>query len=152
VPAQKSVLLIDNFPRFYHPESHIHGVNVNVNFIVILRQTALKWYLLDGSGGPELLVEQDVLASGSLSGFLLGKHYNRCKRLHPLLALAFQILHFQRFCEQTEIPDIMERFVEDSLSEESLSALEESPAYQTFMTQYKAYMGQTLSREHGTTA
>ena len=34
-------------------------------------------YLLDGSGGPQLLTETEVLAPGSLNGFLLGKHYNR---------------------------------------------------------------------------
>ena len=45
-------------------------------------------HYLDASGGPEILIEQGVLAPGSLSGFLLGKHYNRCKRLHPLLAFA----------------------------------------------------------------
>ena len=34
-------------------------------------------YLIDGSGGPELLTDSEVLATGSLNGFLLGKHYNR---------------------------------------------------------------------------
>lgn len=34
-------------------------------------------YLIDSSGGPEVLTESGVLASGSLNGFLSGKHYNR---------------------------------------------------------------------------
>lgn len=34
-------------------------------------------HLLDGSGGPDILTESDVLALGSLNGFLSGKHYNR---------------------------------------------------------------------------
>lgn len=34
-------------------------------------------YLIDSSGGPEMLTESSVLASGSLHGFLSGKHYNR---------------------------------------------------------------------------
>lgn len=34
-------------------------------------------YLIDSSGGPEMLTESGVLASGSLHGFLSGKHYNR---------------------------------------------------------------------------
>ena len=34
-------------------------------------------YLIDSSGGPEILVDADVLASGSLTGFLKGKHFNK---------------------------------------------------------------------------
>ena len=49
-------------------------------------------YLIDSSGGPEILVDADVLASGSLTGFLKGKHFNRCKRLHLLFATALQVL------------------------------------------------------------
>ncbi len=41
-------------------------------------------FVLAESVGTEILVETEVLASGSLNGFLAGKHYNRCKRLHPL--------------------------------------------------------------------
>ena len=33
--------------------------------------------LIDGSGGPAVLTESDILAPGSLDGFLKGKHYNR---------------------------------------------------------------------------
>ena len=34
-------------------------------------------YILEASGGPHILMDADVLASGSLNGFLQGKHYNR---------------------------------------------------------------------------
>jgi hypothetical protein len=34
-------------------------------------------YLVDGSGGPQILTYTEVLAHGSINGFLLGKHYNR---------------------------------------------------------------------------
>ena len=37
----------------------------------------LLGYLLDGSGGPDILADTQVLAAGSLNGFNLGKHYNR---------------------------------------------------------------------------
>ena len=40
-------------------------------------------YLLDSSGGSVVLCNVDVLASGSVRGFLSGKNFNRCKRLHP---------------------------------------------------------------------
>ena len=55
--------------------------------------------IVEESGGPKILTDSDVLAPGSLNDFLNGKHFNRCKRLHPMLALAFEILNFQSFKE-----------------------------------------------------
>ena len=46
-----------------------------------------------------MLTDSGVLAPGSLNGILQGKHFNRCRRLHPILALALEILHFQAFME-----------------------------------------------------
>ena len=43
---------------------------------------------IEESGGPYILKECGVLASGSIRGFLAGKNYNRCKRLHPLLIVS----------------------------------------------------------------
>ena len=34
-------------------------------------------HFLDGSGGSTVMTDADVLAHGSLNGFILGKHYNR---------------------------------------------------------------------------
>jgi hypothetical protein len=44
---------------------------------------------------PEMLTESGVLAPGSLNGFINCKNFNRCKRLHSMLAL--EMLHFQVF-------------------------------------------------------
>ena len=46
-------------------------------FHVVMAYFGGLGYLLDGSGGPEILTETEVLAAGSLNGFLPGKHYNR---------------------------------------------------------------------------
>jgi len=46
-------------------------------FHILLAFFASLGYLLDGSGGPDILTETEVLAAGSLNGFLSGKHYNR---------------------------------------------------------------------------
>ena len=37
------------------------------------------------------------LPKGSLRSFLIGKHYNRCKRLHEILSLPMEILHLNFF-------------------------------------------------------
>lgn len=63
------------------------------------------------SGITEILVQSEVLAEGSMNGFLDGKHFNRCKRLHPLVAAALQSLHFEQFFSTYEIDH--EIFIED---------------------------------------
>ena len=32
-----------------------------------------------------------------MKGFITGTHYNRCKRLHQMVAAAFETLHFESF-------------------------------------------------------
>ena len=51
---------------------------------------------IEQSGGPYILIEAEILASGSQKGFVKGKHYNRCKRVHPFLAASFEVLHLER--------------------------------------------------------
>ena len=77
--------------------------------------------LIAESGGPSLLTETSVLNGGSVHGFLEGKNYNRCKKLHPILALAFEILHINAFLEtfghKDEITDILSRLNEEIFSD-----------------------------------
>lgn len=57
------------------------------------------------SGGPYILTESGVLAEGSLNGFLNGKNYSRCNRIHSLFAVALEILHFKSFLKQENDSD-----------------------------------------------
>lgn len=50
--------------------------------------------LIAESGAPHILNECGALAVGSINGFIKGKHYNRCKRIHELLAVSLEILFF----------------------------------------------------------
>ena len=54
------------------------------------------------SGGPHILNERLVLAKGSTKSFQTGKNYKRCKRMHEILALAMDKLHFESFLETHE--------------------------------------------------
>ncbi|CAH0731408.1 unnamed protein product, partial [Brenthis ino] len=58
---------------------------------------------IDNCGISDLMVNCGLLASGSVNSFITGKHFNRCKRLHPLLSLSLQILHFERFIDEKKI-------------------------------------------------
>ena len=60
------------------------------------------------SGGPAMLTDSGVLAPGSLRGFVEWLSYNRCKRLHPMLALALETLLFRRFMMDYENSDLVQ--------------------------------------------
>jgi hypothetical protein len=45
---------------------------------------------IDGSWIEYILTESGVLAEGSVMGFLKGKFYNRCARLHELVATVME--------------------------------------------------------------
>lgn len=63
--------------------------------------------VIEESGGPAMLTDSGVLAPGSLNGFIQCKNYNRCKRLHPMLALAFETLLFRQFMKKNENVDLV---------------------------------------------
>ena len=58
---------------------------------------------IDNCGITNIIVDSNMLATGLVNGFLTGKHFNRCKRLHPLVSLAIQILHFENFLKTENI-------------------------------------------------
>ena len=64
---------------------------------------------IDESGGPYILIEAEVLASGSLKGFIKGKDYNRCKRLHPLLSATLDMDALSR--ELFEFLDLYQNYI-----------------------------------------
>jgi hypothetical protein len=110
---------------------------------------------IDGLGGPNILTETEVLASGSLRGFILGKHYNRCKRIHPMLATALTQLHFQAYPATIDkdtdgIHQMLQTFNADP-SPASLEVLEQSEEYFDLMTRYELYCDETMLGVHGST-
>ena len=54
-------------------------------------------------GITNIMVDTEMLASSSVNGFITGKHFNRCKRLHPMISLVIQILSFERFVEMNDV-------------------------------------------------
>ena len=53
--------------------------------------------LIKESGIEFILVEADILAEGSMMGFIEGKFYNRCTRIHELLANVLEKKLYERF-------------------------------------------------------
>ena len=76
------------------------------------------------SGALHILNESLILAAGSTNGFIKGKNHNRCKRIHELLSLAFEILHFQSYLAKT--PD-SEEVLDIIRSELNINYYQEKP-------------------------
>ena len=81
----------EEFPRFNNIFISLGSFHIEMAFF-----HAVGKFIAE-SAGPTLLTECGVIATGSLSGLLSGKHYNRCKRIHPLLAVAIELMHFRSF-------------------------------------------------------
>jgi hypothetical protein len=93
-----------------------------------------------------------------MRGFIAGKHFKRCKRIHPLFALALQILHFKQFIvieTQGTLSDeciaLLKVFAEFN-SLDSLSILLDSTAIANLLERYDKFCDMTRCMYHGSTA
>ena len=118
---------------------------------------ALGKFISD-SGGPYVLTETGALAPGSLQGFLMGKHYNRCKRIHPIFSAALEILHFQEFIRSTD-DSLVEMEVTSALKAlknedfHQLNFIENiSPTLIEIFKKYDSFCQETINGNHGPTA
>ena len=79
----------EEFPRFNNVFISLRSFHIDGIFPRNWKIYCRKW--------RTNFTECGVIATGSLSGLLSGKHYNRCKRIHPLLAVAIELMHFRSF-------------------------------------------------------
>ena len=96
-----------------------------------------------------------MLAEGSMNSFIEGKHFNRCKRIHPYLAGALQILHFERFLKENPVDE--ELFIADLETAmnnpcEPRAVLDISRYVYGLLINYKMFCSSTLAGDHGKTA
>lgn len=110
------------------------------------------------SGGPHILNECEVLAKGSINSFNKGKNYKRCKRMHELLALAMESLHFEMFLasqensfENYEIIRSEVGVMKQEIDHED-SNFVYSKEMEDIFTKYTSYCDDTRKGEHGKTA
>lgn len=109
-----------------------------------------------GSFGPQILSNTDVLAQGSCNGFLTGKHYNRCKRIHSLLAVAVKIIHFRQYLKESgplspEMTDMLKALHINS-SQQEVDRIEKSTPFVTLMEDYEGFTAKTRQGNRGDTA
>lgn len=104
------------------------------------------------------MVESGLIADGSLKGVIGGTHYNRCKIIHPAVALSFKIMHFQKILEKYEekphesklhlheIYEILNRDAENPYNRQATPF-----ELADILDHYAAYTKETLDGHHGST-
>ena len=116
---------------------------------------ALGTYINE-SGAEYLLVESGVLAEGSLMGFIRGKFYNRCTRVHEILANVLERKLYDQFVTTVSQERIDEfRSILDSSPTESDDLeryIREHPIIQDHMRQYETFFHETMDGRLGPTA
>ncbi len=122
-------------------------------FYITLAYFAGIGFVLAESVGTEIIAETEVLASGSLNGFLAGKHYNNCKGLHPLLANVMRILHFKSFlAENGPLPTAFQsklKELQENPNPDAMLTFEQSVIYAELMDQYEQFTEETSNHQHG---
>lgn len=109
--------------------------------------------IISDCGLTNVMVESGLLANGSVNGFLDGKHFNRCKRLHPLVALGLEILHFRSFLQKnnTSLTDEIIQEVQRQQNCKISSFHIENEELKDLMNDYGIYKQQCLNGEFGKT-
>lgn len=100
-------------------------------------------------------MQSEASAQSSTNGFIDGKHFNRCKRLHPLLSAALQSLHIKKFFSEYEVDyDILSNDLKNipNNSVESGQPMSLPPSLDTIINDYLNYVELTASGVHGKTA
>ena len=129
-------------------------INLGAFHIELAYFNAIGKYIAE-SGGPYILMESGVLVSGSLNGFIKGKHYNRCKRLHMLLVAALQILRMQEFLHNREDGNNEVEVVRNevkNINKKPMDVDNLSSSLRTLLDSYKSCTEDTLNGQYGCTA
>ena len=103
-----------------------------------------------------MLTETVVIAPGSLNGFLIDKHLDRCTILHPLLALASTILHFKAFlqtCDCREELHNLKPMVKNNVytGKHKLGLVIDAYLFYRCSKEYSEFTKATVSGAHGYT-
>ena len=71
---------LDTAEKFDNLFINLCAFHIEIDFFKALGK------VIDASGIVDILVNSQVLTEGSVNIFLGSKHFNRCKRIYPILA------------------------------------------------------------------
>lgn len=61
---------------------------------------------IENCGLTNLMINAELIASGSVPGLISGKHFNRCKRLFTVCVVALRSLLIERYILEYELENI----------------------------------------------
>ena len=133
-------------PRFDQVFVNIGAFHIEMAFFAVIGK-----YIAE-SGGPYILSDCHIIEQGSLNGFLSGKSYSRCRRVHQILSISFEILHFRLFLSTTEIKDENQEIEEDVLKVPLTNLENTSELLKRTLKLYEKFTTETRNGQHGKTA
>jgi len=111
---------------------------------------------INESGIEHLLTESGILAEGSLMGFIRGKLYNRCARVHEILAQVMERKLYESFLSslsresQKSISELLADVPNSFHDKEQF--LQSQPLFKEHLDQYEEYFKRVMEGELGPTA
>ena len=115
-----------------------------------------------GSGLEEILIEAELISSGSLKGVMSGKHYERSLHCHKIMLESLERLLLEQFMIGREGTEWYSTLPEEALrkldnlvnasSSESLSTILTDPSFSKFIDSYLKFREEVRKGEHGKTA
>ncbi|XP_011858812.1 PREDICTED: uncharacterized protein LOC105556339, partial [Vollenhovia emeryi] len=134
-------------PRFNNLFIHLGSFHVMMAYFKAIGK------IIDNCGLSNIMIDTELLASGSINGFITGKHFNRCKRLHSMISLAISILHFKRFLRESnlEITEDIIKYLGNFCKNPTRTPVIDYPPLLEITEKYEKYREQTLNGEHGKT-
>lgn len=134
-------------PQFDNIFIHLGSFHIMMAFFKAIGK------FIDNCGLSQMMVDSNLLAGGSVGGFITGKHFSRCKRLHPIVSLALQILHLNSFLERenkTISDDIMVE-LKDIQETGSITSVTTDGPLDQLLKEYSEYYEKTITGEFGKT-
>ena len=125
------------------------------NFHIELSFYGAVGTFIEESGIEYILTEADVLAEGSMVGFLKGKFYNRCTRIHEVLANVLEQKMYDRFLQdvpQEDTESFQEIMSTVPLDPELVAYHLSDPVISHHLQLYEDYFQSVLEGSSGPTA
>ena len=113
---------------------------------------AVGTYLAD-SGVEYLLNESGALAEGSVTGFMKGKFYNRCTRIHQILAAVLERELFSMFLKLMEEESLAtEMMSSENITLEYCKGIVNNASFANLMKKYETFFHEVIDGKCGSTA
>ncbi len=97
-----------------------------------------------GSGLEDILFQAGLCSSGSISGVISGKHYNRCWLIHEAFAEALERLFMERFSPQ--VPETVYEFAQCHPESSDLSNLLDNTSVKEYISDFQSKMSECFER------